>query len=162
MWPKWPDWPVMLSRQLKEKPVKRCVSWLILAFFSSEQVGKCFRLQKFWTRLTQCTPWGFNLDQKFLRQNLFSYLFGAKKVRISQEKHLLTGFPLNYQPISASMQCAPCGQIGQYWLAGSSKRNPLRDVFLNHDSDLFCIIVRRKKISSSELLVKVKNTKSAQ
>ena len=51
---------------------------------------------------TQCAPGVFNLDQKVQCQNFFSKYYDTKKFRISQEKHMLMGFPLSYQLICAS------------------------------------------------------------
>ena len=48
------------------------------------------------TTFSQWAPGVFNLDQKVQSQTFFSDYYDAKQVRISQEKHLLTGFPLSY------------------------------------------------------------------
>ena len=62
----------------------------------------------------------------------------AKQVRISQEKHLLTGFSLSNQLISASQS------VNQ----GLSTGSP----FFLIDSNLVCIIVGRKKLLSLDYL----------
>ena len=43
--------------------------------------------------IAQCTPAVFNLDKKSKAQTFFPTFYNAKQVRISQENHLLEGFP---------------------------------------------------------------------
>ena len=63
-------------------------------------------------------------SQKSKAKSFLSTYPDEKKVRISQEKYLLTGSPLSYH------LTVPDNLLSQHWLAGNSKGNQLTDSFL--------------------------------
>ena len=59
-------------------------------------------LNDIWAK-SQCAPDVSNLEQKVQSWDLFFLLdYNAKQIRMNQEKHLLSAFPLSYQLTRAS------------------------------------------------------------
>ena len=69
--------------------------------------------------------------------------YDAKQVRMSQEKHLLSGFPLSYQ-LSSAGQSVHQGRSASTDYMVAQRETLLQMLFLT-DSNLFCIIGSKKK-----------------